>query len=89
MLLATLLYLIDLLDGIDGLCPDFAVVFGWNISTFLKLKRRIDGELFAGEFAVDFGPFCLSWILLSVECLPALLAAESELLKLFSKIRYK
>jgi hypothetical protein len=82
VLLATLLDLGDTLDGIDGLCPHFAVVFCWNVSALLELEAWIDCEFLAGELAVNFGPLCLAWIFLSVEGFSALLTAESELLKI-------
>lgn len=81
MFLAALLYLIDALDGIDGFCPQLAVIFHGNISALLELKAGIDSELLAGKFAVNFRPLSLAGILLSVECFATLLAAESELLK--------
>lgn len=81
MLLAALLDLVDSLDGIDSLRPHFAVVFCWNVAALLEFEAWIDCEFFAGELAVNFGPLCLAWILLSVECFSALFAAESELLK--------
>ena len=80
MFLAALLDLVNLLDGIDCLCPYFAVVFCWNIAALLEFEAGIDCELFASEFAVNFCPLCLARVLLSVECLSTLFAAESELL---------
>jgi hypothetical protein len=81
MFLAAFLDFVNSLDGIDGLRPQLTVVFDWSVSAFLKLEAWIDGKLFAGQFAVNLGPFCLARILLSLECLSALLSAESELLK--------
>lgn len=81
MFLAALLDLVDSFDGVDGLGPQLAVVFDGNVAFLLELEAWIDCELFAGDFAVCFGPLGLAWILLSLERLSALLAAESELLQ--------
>lgn len=81
MFLAAFLDFVDPLDGLDGLRPQFAIVFDRRVSSLLEFEARIDCELLAGEFAVHFGPFCLTWVLLSVECFSALLSAESKLLK--------
>jgi hypothetical protein len=79
--LTALLDLVDFLDSIDCLRPQFAVVFCGNVAALLELEAWIDCELFAGEFAVNLRPLCLAGILLSVERFPALLSAESELLE--------
>jgi hypothetical protein len=81
MPLASLLDVIDSLDCVDCLRPQLAIVFDWSISALLELEAWIDGELFAGQLAIGFRPFCLSRVLLSLERLPALLATESELLQ--------
>lgn len=81
MSLATLLDLVHLFDGGDGLRPKLTVILDGNVATFLELEAWIDGELFAGEFSVYFGPLCLARILSALEGFAALFTAESELLK--------